>query len=128
MIYRSQQSFLIVSLSFYHFQSALEGACKTGELYTEAVHRTVRFLEDYEAQIQSAAAEFGSSEEVHQNPRQKQEEFNSAKANIENLSSKLKNLVKPEDKICLENTLTELVNKSLALREKAQRKEADEQR
>ncbi|XP_010138785.1 PREDICTED: nesprin-2-like, partial [Buceros rhinoceros silvestris] len=108
--------------------SALEEACKTGELYTEAVHRTVRFLEDYEAQIQSATAEFGSLEEVHQNPQQKQEEFNSAKANIENLSSKLKNLVKPEDKICLENTLTELVNKSLALREKAQRKEADEQR
>lgn len=61
-------------------------------------------------------------------PQWKQEEFNSAKANIENLDSKLKNLVKPEDKICLENTLTELVNKALALREKAQRKEADEQR
>jgi len=36
--------------------------------------------------------------------------------------------VKPEDKICLESTLTKLVKKSLALREKAQRKEADEQR
>lgn len=85
-------------------------------------------LEDYEAQVKSAAAELGSSEEDCQTPEWKQEEFNSAKANLENQYSKLKNLVKPEGKICLENTLTELVNKSLALREKAQRKEADEQR
>ncbi|KAM6130878.1 nesprin-2 [Pterocles gutturalis] len=108
--------------------SALEEACKTGELYTEAVQRAARFLEDYEARIQSAAAELSSSEEVYQTPQWKQEEFNFAKANIENLYSKLKDLVKPEDKICLENTLTELLNKSLVLREKAQRKEADEQR
>ncbi|XP_054681925.1 nesprin-2 isoform X1 [Grus americana] len=108
--------------------SALEEACKTDELYTKAVQQAASFLEDYEAQVQSAAAELGSSEEVCQTPQWKQEEFDSAKANIENLYSKLKNLVKPEDKIRLENTLTELVNRSLALREKAQRKEADEQR
>ncbi|XP_026705487.1 nesprin-2 isoform X2 [Athene cunicularia] len=106
----------------------LEEACKTGELYTKAVQEAARFLEDYEARVQSAAAELGSSEGVCQTPQWKQEEFNSAKAKIENLYSKLKNLVKPEDKIHLENTLTELVNKSLMLREKAQRKEADEQR
>ncbi|KAM6392914.1 nesprin-2 [Pluvialis apricaria] len=108
--------------------SALEEACKTGELYTKAVQRAARFLEDYEARVKSATAELGSSEEDCQTPQWKQEEFDSAKADIENLYSKLKNLVKPEDKICLENTLTELVNKSLALREEAQRKEADEQR
>ncbi|KAM7109858.1 nesprin-2 [Ciconia maguari] len=108
--------------------SALEEACKTGELYTKAVQRAARFLEECEARVKSATAELSSSEEVCQTPLWKQEEFNSAKADIENLYSKLKNLVKPEDKICLENTLTELINKSLALREKAQRKEAEEQR
>ncbi|XP_064317024.1 nesprin-2 [Phalacrocorax carbo] len=108
--------------------SALQEAYKTSELYTKAVQRATRFLEDYEARVQSAPAELGSSEEVCQTPQWKQEEFDSAKANIENLYSKLKNLVKPEDKICLGNTLTELVNKSLALRKKAQRMEADEQR
>ncbi|KAM9652315.1 nesprin-2 isoform 3-T5 [Morphnus guianensis] len=108
--------------------SALEEACKTGELYTKAVQRAARFLEDYEVQVQSAAAELGSSEEVCQTPQWKQEEFNSAKADIENLCSKLKNLVKPEDKIRLENTSTELVTKGWALREKAQRMEADELR
>ncbi|KAM9290997.1 nesprin-2 [Morus bassanus] len=108
--------------------SALEEAYKTGELYTKAVQRAAGFLEDYEARVQSAAAELGSSEEVCQALQWKQEEFSSAKANIENLYSKLKNLVKPEEKIRLENTLTELVNKSLALRKKAQRMEADEQR
>uniref|UniRef100_A0A663F6D7 Spectrin repeat containing nuclear envelope protein 2 n=1 Tax=Aquila chrysaetos chrysaetos TaxID=223781 RepID=A0A663F6D7_AQUCH len=108
--------------------SALEEACKTGELYTKAVQRAARFLEDYEVQVQSAAAELGISEEVSQTPQWKQEEFNSAKADIENLCSKLKNLVKPEDKIRLENTSTELVTKGWALREKAQRMEADELR
>ncbi|KAM6273721.1 nesprin-2-like [Porphyrio hochstetteri] len=108
--------------------SALEEAWKTGELYTKAVQKADSFLKDYEAQLQSAAADLSSSEEVCQTPQWKQEEFNSAKADIENLYSKLKNLVKPEDKIYLENSLTELVNRSLALKEKAQRKEADKQR
>ncbi|XP_009990126.1 PREDICTED: nesprin-2-like, partial [Tauraco erythrolophus] len=108
--------------------SALEEACKTAELYTKAVQRAARFLEDYEAQVQSAAADLDSSEEVCQTAQWKQEEFNSLKADIENLYSKLKNLVKPEEKIHLENTLMELVSKSLVLRDKAQRKEADEQR
>ncbi|XP_030307946.1 nesprin-2 [Calypte anna] len=107
---------------------ALEEACKAGELYTKAVGRATGFLEEYEAQVKSSTAELSSSEEICQTPQWKQEEFNSAKADIENLYSKLKNLVKPEDKICLENTLTELVNRNLALSEKAQKKEADEQR
>uniref|UniRef100_A0A8U8C3E0 Uncharacterized protein n=1 Tax=Geospiza parvula TaxID=87175 RepID=A0A8U8C3E0_GEOPR len=55
-------------------------------------------------------------------------EFNSAKADLENLHSKLKNLVKPEDQVCLGNAVRELVERSLALRKKVQRKEADEQR
>ncbi|XP_032044123.1 nesprin-2 isoform X1 [Aythya fuligula] len=108
--------------------SALQDACKTGELYTEAVKKAAKFLEDYEAQVYSATAELGTSDEACQTPQWKQEEFDSAVADIEKLSSKLKNVVKPEDKINLENTLRELVNKSLALREKVQRKEADERR
>ncbi|KAK4823079.1 hypothetical protein QYF61_025701, partial [Mycteria americana] len=117
----------VVSI-FNRSKSALQEACKTGELYTKAVQRAARFLEECEARVKSATAELSSSEEVCQTPLWKQEEFNSAKADIENLYSKLKNLVKPEDEIRLENTLTELINKSLALREKAQRKEAEEQR
>uniref|UniRef100_A0A8C3BV29 Spectrin repeat containing nuclear envelope protein 2 n=1 Tax=Cairina moschata TaxID=8855 RepID=A0A8C3BV29_CAIMO len=108
--------------------SALQDACKTGELYTEAVKKAAKFLEDYEAQVYSATAELGTSDEACQTPQWKQEGFDSAVADIEKLSSKLKNLVKPEDKINLENTLRELVNKSLALREKVRRKEADERR
>ncbi|XP_042670139.1 nesprin-2 isoform X5 [Centrocercus urophasianus] len=108
--------------------SALEEACKAGELYTKAVERAAKFLEDCEAEVCSAAAELSSSEDTYQTPQWKQEEFDSAKADIEQLYSKLKNLVKPEDKICLENTLRELVNKSLALKEKIQRNEADRQR
>ncbi|XP_009068906.1 PREDICTED: nesprin-2-like, partial [Acanthisitta chloris] len=107
--------------------SALEEACRIGELYTQAVQRAARLLEDYEAQVQAATAELSSSEEVHQTPQWKQEEFNSAKADIENLHSKLKNVVKPGDKVLLENASTELIDKSLALSKKAQRKEADEQ-
>ncbi|NXK56413.1 SYNE2 protein, partial [Chauna torquata] len=108
--------------------SALEEACKTGELYTKAVQRAAKFLEDYEAQVHSTTVELSSSEEACQTTQWKQEGFDSAKADIEKLYSKLKKLVKPEDKINLENTLRELINKSLALREKVQRKEADRRR
>ncbi|KAI1237534.1 Nesprin-2, partial [Lamprotornis superbus] len=107
--------------------NALEEACRAGELYTKALQRASRFLEDCEAPAQ-AAAEFCSSVEICQTPHWKEEEFNSAKADLENLHSKLKDLVKPENKVCLENALRELMEKSLALRKKAQRKEADEQR
>uniref|UniRef100_A0A8B9BV85 Spectrin repeat containing nuclear envelope protein 2 n=1 Tax=Anser brachyrhynchus TaxID=132585 RepID=A0A8B9BV85_9AVES len=99
-------------------RSALQDACKTGELYTEAVQKAAKFLEDYEAQVYSATAGLGSSDEACQTPQWKQEGFDSAMADVEKLNSKLKKLVKPEDKINLENTLRELVNKSLALREK----------
>ncbi|XP_058716797.1 nesprin-2 [Poecile atricapillus] len=107
--------------------NALEEACRAGELYTKALQRAARLLEDCEAPAQ-AAAELCSSVEICQTPHWEEEEFNSAKADLENLHSKLKNLVKPEDKVCLENALRDLVEKSLALRKKAQRKEADEQR
>ncbi|XP_071413447.1 nesprin-2 isoform X2 [Pithys albifrons albifrons] len=108
--------------------SALQEACRIGGLYTKAVQRAATFLEDCEAQAQAAATELCSSEEICHTPEWKQEEFNSAMADVENLHSKLKSLVKPEDKVCLENALTELINKGLALRKKAQRKEADEHR
>ncbi|XP_014105243.1 PREDICTED: nesprin-2 isoform X1 [Pseudopodoces humilis] len=107
--------------------NALEEACRAGELYTKALQRAATLLEDCEAPAQ-AAAELCSLVEICQTPHWKEEEFNSAKADLENLHSKLKNLVKPEDKVCLENALRDLVEKSLALRKKAQRKEADEQR
>lgn len=93
-----------------------------------ALQRAARFLEDCEAPSQTAAPELCSSMQICQTPHWKEEEFNSAKADLENLHSNLKNLVKPEDKVCLENALRELMEKSLALRQKAQRKEADEQR
>ncbi|XP_064368021.1 nesprin-2 isoform X2 [Dromaius novaehollandiae] len=108
--------------------SALSEAYKTGELYTKAVQRAAELLSDYEARICSAIAELGGLEDASQIPQWRQEEFDSAKADIENLYSKLKNLVKPEDKMHLENTLKELVNKNLTLKEMAQRKEGDEQR
>ncbi|KAM7024204.1 nesprin-2 isoform 2-T2 [Acridotheres tristis] len=107
--------------------NALEEACRAGELYTKALQRASRFLEECEAPAQ-AAAELCGSVGICQTPHWEEGEFNSAKADLENLHSKLKDLVKPEDKVCLENALRELMEKSLALRKKAQRKEADEQR
>uniref|UniRef100_A0A672UDX3 Spectrin repeat containing nuclear envelope protein 2 n=1 Tax=Strigops habroptila TaxID=2489341 RepID=A0A672UDX3_STRHB len=114
------------TLQDHEIQLKTDIAAHTGELYTKAVQRAARLLEDYEAQVQSATPELRGSEAICQTPQWEPEEFNAAKADIENLYSKLKNLVKPEDKTCLENALTELINKSSALRKKAQRKEADE--
>uniref|UniRef100_A0A8U7ML44 Spectrin repeat containing nuclear envelope protein 2 n=1 Tax=Corvus moneduloides TaxID=1196302 RepID=A0A8U7ML44_CORMO len=98
------------------------------QLKADIAARVVSILSESEVLTYAAAAELCSSEEICQTPQWKEKEFNSAKADLENLHSKLKNLVKPEDKIRLENALRELVDKSLALRKKAQRKEADEQR
>ncbi|NWX82754.1 SYNE2 protein, partial [Nothoprocta pentlandii] len=106
----------------------LSEAHETGELYTKAFQRAVELLNDYEARLCSATAEPGGLEETHQIPHWRQEEFDSAKADMENLYSKLKNIVKPEDKMHLENTFRELANRNLTLKEKAQRKEGDEQR
>ncbi|XP_068803435.1 nesprin-2 [Struthio camelus] len=108
--------------------SVLSEAHKTGELYTKAVQRASELLSDCEARISSATAQLSCLEEAHQIPQWRQEEFDSAKADIENLYPKLENVVKPEDKMHLENTLRELVNKNLTLKEKAQRKEGDERR
>uniref|UniRef100_A0A8C0UZ05 Spectrin repeat containing nuclear envelope protein 2 n=1 Tax=Cyanistes caeruleus TaxID=156563 RepID=A0A8C0UZ05_CYACU len=97
------------------------------QLKADIAARVVSIFNENEV-LTYAAAELCSSVEICQTPHWKEEEFNSAKADLENLHSKLKNLVKPEDKVCLENALRDLVEKSLALRKKAQRKEADEQR
>ncbi|XP_010221465.1 PREDICTED: nesprin-2 [Tinamus guttatus] len=108
--------------------SELSAAHETGELYAKAFQRAVELLSNYEARICSATAEPGGFEETHQIPQWRQEEFDSAKADMENLYSKLKNIVKPEDRMHLENDFRELANKNLTLKEKAERKDGDEQR
>ncbi|KAM8807307.1 nesprin-2 [Eudromia elegans] len=108
--------------------SELSEARDTGELYTKAFQRAFELLSSYEARICSVTAEAAGLKETHQIPQWRQEEFDSAKADMEYQYSKLKNIVKPEDKMHLENTLRELANKNLTLKEKAQRKEGDEQR
>uniref|UniRef100_A0A8C3IBJ7 Spectrin repeat containing nuclear envelope protein 2 n=1 Tax=Chrysemys picta bellii TaxID=8478 RepID=A0A8C3IBJ7_CHRPI len=98
------------------------------KLYTKAVQRAVDLLTEYEARILSAKVDLGSLEESCQILHWKQEEFESAKADIEDLTSKLENIIKPSAKSQLKNTLSELITKNSILREKAQRKRTDMQR
>uniref|UniRef100_A0A8C3T368 Spectrin repeat containing nuclear envelope protein 2 n=1 Tax=Chelydra serpentina TaxID=8475 RepID=A0A8C3T368_CHESE len=90
------------------------------KLYTKAVQRAVDLLTEYEARILSAKVDLGSLEESCQILHWKQEEFESAKADIEDLTSKLENIIKPRAKPQLKNTLSELVTKNSILREKAE--------
>uniref|UniRef100_A0A8C5NQZ7 Spectrin repeat containing nuclear envelope protein 2 n=1 Tax=Junco hyemalis TaxID=40217 RepID=A0A8C5NQZ7_JUNHY len=98
------------------------------QLKADIAARVVSIFNESEALTYAAAdaAELCGSGEICQTPHWKEEEFNSAKADLEKLHSKLKNLVKPEDQACLEDAVRELVERSLALSKKAQRKEADE--
>uniref|UniRef100_A0A8C4VGV8 Spectrin repeat containing nuclear envelope protein 2 n=1 Tax=Gopherus evgoodei TaxID=1825980 RepID=A0A8C4VGV8_9SAUR len=90
------------------------------KLYTKAVQRAVDLLAEYEARILSAKVDLGSLEESCQILHWKPEEFESAKADIEDLTSKLENVIKPRAKPQLKNTLSELVTKNSVLREKAE--------
>uniref|UniRef100_A0A674JUY9 Spectrin repeat containing nuclear envelope protein 2 n=1 Tax=Terrapene triunguis TaxID=2587831 RepID=A0A674JUY9_9SAUR len=108
--------------------NAIDEAHENVKLYTKAVQRAVDLLTEYEARILSAKVDLGSLEESCQILHWKQEEFESAKADIEDLTSKLENIIKPSAKPQLKNTLSELVTKNSILREKAQRKRTDMQR
>ncbi|XP_034623710.1 nesprin-2 isoform X2 [Trachemys scripta elegans] len=108
--------------------NAIDEAHENVKLYTKAVQRAVDLLTEYEARILSAKVDLGSLEESCQILHWKQEEFESAKADIEDLTSKLENIIKPSAKSQLKNTLSELVSKNSILREKAQRKRTDMQR
>ncbi|XP_044871388.1 nesprin-2 isoform X3 [Mauremys mutica] len=108
--------------------NAIDEAHENVKLYTKAVQRAVDLLAEYEARILSAKVDLGSLEESCQILHWKQEEFESAKADIEDLTSKLENIIKPRAKPQLKNTLSELVTKNSILRKKAQRKRTDLQR
>ncbi|XP_039390571.1 nesprin-2 isoform X4 [Mauremys reevesii] len=108
--------------------NAIDEAHENVKLYTKAVQRAVDLLAEYEARILSAKVDLGSLEESCQILHWKQEEFESAKADIEDLTSKVENIIKPRAKPQLKNTLSELVTKNSILREKAQRKRTDLQR
>ncbi|XP_074921846.1 nesprin-2 [Chelonoidis abingdonii] len=108
--------------------NAIDEAHENVKLYTKAVQRAVDLLAEYEARILSAKVDLGSLEESCQILHWKQEKFESAKADIEDLTSKLENVIKPRAKPQLKNTLSELVTKNSVLREKAQRKRTDLQR
>uniref|UniRef100_A0A8C3IBQ1 Spectrin repeat containing nuclear envelope protein 2 n=1 Tax=Chrysemys picta bellii TaxID=8478 RepID=A0A8C3IBQ1_CHRPI len=105
--------------------NAIDEAHENVKLYTKAVQRAVDLLTEYEARILSAKVDLGSLEESCQILHWKQEEFESAKADIEDLTSKLENIIKPSAKSQLKNTLSELITKNSILREKAQRKRTD---
>ncbi|XP_074986041.1 nesprin-2 isoform X2 [Caretta caretta] len=108
--------------------NAIDEAHENVKLYTKAVQRAVDLLTEYEIRILSAKVDLGSLEESCQILHWKPEEFESAKADIEDLTSKLENIIKPRAKPQLKNTLSELVTKNSILREKAQRKRTDMQR
>lgn len=98
------------------------------QLYSKAVQRAVKLLTDYEARILPMQVDLDGLEDSCQIPQWNQEELDSAKADVEALTSKMENIVKPGSKTQLENTLHDLVARNLALGEKAQRKRADMQR
>ncbi|XP_053143373.1 nesprin-2 isoform X2 [Hemicordylus capensis] len=107
---------------------ALEEDYKTVKIYNEAVQKATDHLCQQEALLSAPPLSLGDLEESCLLSHQKQEEFEAAKAEVEALTSKLENRIKPSAKPQLGKTLQDLAAKSLVVREHGQKRKADMQR
>lgn len=96
--------------------------------YHEAVTRVMGIVTALEAIIASHRVDLDNPERSLEMLRWKQEELESAIADIQDLTEKLGTISSPEAKLQLQCTLQELVSKNSTLREAAKVKEAEIER
>ncbi|XP_066128936.1 nesprin-2 isoform X3 [Saccopteryx bilineata] len=97
--------------------------------YHEAVARATGIITALEAIIASCRVDLENPDESREMPRKrKQEELESAIADIQDLTEKLGTISSPEAKLQLQAALQELVSKNSALREAVKVKEAEIER
>ncbi|KAJ6658015.1 hypothetical protein lerEdw1_001674 [Lerista edwardsae] len=109
-------------------RSALDEAYEMVELYNEAVQKAADLLGQCEAHLSSPLLSLDELEDARPLSCAKQEEFEAAKAEVEALTSALKHRIKPEAKLQLEKTLSDLVAKSLTVRNQVEKRKSDVQR
>ncbi|XP_019487654.1 PREDICTED: nesprin-2 [Hipposideros armiger] len=108
--------------------NALNDAYENMTRYNESVTRAMGIITALEAIIASHRVDLGNPEQSLKMPHWKQEELDSAIADIQDLTEKLGTISSPEGKLQLQYTLQELVSKNSALREAAKVKEAEIER
>ncbi|XP_061468359.1 nesprin-2 isoform X2 [Rhineura floridana] len=108
-------------------RSALDEAFGTVKSFREVVQKAADLLTQREALV-SPLLSFDELEESSLLSHQKQEEFEAAKAEVGALASTIDNTTKPQDKLQLRKTLSDLVAKSLIVRDKEQKRKSDVQR
>uniref|UniRef100_A0A671DRX2 Nesprin-2 n=2 Tax=Rhinolophus ferrumequinum TaxID=59479 RepID=A0A671DRX2_RHIFE len=108
--------------------NVLNGAYENMTSYHEAVTRAMGIVTALEAIIASHRVDLDNPERSLEMLRWKQEELESAIAEIQDLTQKLGTISSPEAKMQLQGTLQELVSKNSALREAAKVKEAEIER
>ncbi|KAM5245078.1 nesprin-2 isoform 4-T7 [Hipposideros larvatus] len=108
--------------------NALNDAYENMMRYNESVTRAMGIITALEAIIASHRVDLGNPEQSLKMPHWKQEELDSAIADIQDLTEKLGTVSSPEGKLQLQCTLQELVSKNSALREAAKVKEAEIER
>ncbi|XP_004370998.1 nesprin-2 [Trichechus manatus latirostris] len=108
--------------------NVLNDAYENMTRYNEAVTRALGIITALETILASHRVDLDNPEESLEMPCWKQEEFESAIADIQDFSEKLGAISSPEAKLQLQYTLQELISKDSAVREAAKVEEAEIER
>ncbi|XP_053457239.1 nesprin-2 isoform X5 [Nycticebus coucang] len=117
-----------VTLSIDMRMNVLNDAYENLTCYEEEVTRALEMATSLEAITASHRVNLDNPEESLEMPLRKQEELESAIADIQELTEKLAAISSPEAKLQLQYTLQELVSKNSALKEAIEVKNADVER
>ncbi|XP_026554203.1 nesprin-2 [Pseudonaja textilis] len=113
---------------FAKYTEALDEAFKMVKLYNKAVEKSADLLSQCEAFLSIPLLDLPKLEESHLDFAKKQEESESAKAEVEALTSTLKKSIKSKAKLQMEKTLDDLTAKNLTIKEQSQKRNSYIQR
>ncbi|KAM3852614.1 nesprin-2 isoform 7-T7 [Vipera latastei] len=113
---------------FAKHTGALDEAFKMVKLYNKAVEKTADLLSQCEAFLSIPLLDLHNIEESHLDFAKKQEESETAKAEVEALTCILKKSITSKAKLQVEKILDDLTTKNMAIREQSQKRNSYIQR
>lgn len=116
------------AVNYLFVQGALDEAFKMVKLYNKAVEKTADLLSQCEAFLSIPLLDLHKIEESHLDFAKKQEESETAKAEVEALTCILKKSITSKAKLQVEKILDDLTTKNMAIREQSQKRNSYIQR
>ncbi|XP_070607106.1 nesprin-2 isoform X2 [Erythrolamprus reginae] len=117
-----------LNADFAKHTEALDEAFKMVKLYNKAVEKSADLLSQCEAFLSTPLLDLPKLEESHVDFAKKQEESESAKAEVEALTCTLKKSIKSKAKLQVEKVLDDLAARNLAIKEQSQKRNSYIQR